>query len=114
MGVERRKFPRIPVTLAVAYRSPFLTEPHPSVTRDVGAGGIRIFTAMPLEQGTILKIDLQHPERQKLIHFTAEVMRSKPVNPPSREPGALPFEAALVFVSITDVDRALVLKSGTR
>ena len=108
--LDRRKFPGIPATYAVSFRSVFLTDPNPSITRDVGGGGIRFFTAQALTPGMALKLDIQHPERPQPLRLTAEVLWSRPV-PPLREPGALPFETAVVFTGIPDADRALLLRS---
>ena len=108
--IERRKFPRIPATVAVSYRSVFLTDPTPSITRDVGGGGLRFFTAASLEPGTVLKLDIQLPQRQQPVRVTAEVLWSRPVAPSTKDPGTLPFETAVVFATISEADRALLLQ----
>ena len=105
MGSERRKFPRIPAAIAIAYRTVYLTEPNPTLTRDISEGGLRFFTIAPLDSGTTLKMTIQLSGRPQPIRLTAEVLWSRLVTPPSKEPGALPYETAVIFTDATAADR---------
>ena len=108
MGAERRKFPRIPAAIAVAYRTVFLTDPNPTLSRDISEGGVRFFTMAPLDAGAVLKMSIQLPGKPQPVRLTAEVLWSRPVNPPSKEPGALPYETAVIFVDTTPADRQAI------
>lgn len=113
MAVERRKFPRVSAACAVSYRPVYQSDANPTVTRDIGGGGVRFYTWTQLEVGTVLKIDVQMTDRPQPLRLTAEVLWSRPAANAGKEPGALPYETAAAFLKITDEDRALLIKRAT-
>jgi uncharacterized protein (TIGR02266 family) len=69
----RRKHPRYPIRLAVRPRS--LQELMTMYTRDVSAGGMFLATERTFDVGTVLQLDVRHPESERIFEIAAIVRR---------------------------------------
>ena len=106
---ERRKYPRIGAKHAVVYRMLSPAEPLPSVTTEMGAGGIRLLTGHDLPPSTPLSVEIQVRKGEDPIRFTGQVIWSRCVSGPTRVGFGAVFEVGVAFLKITpDARQAIV------
>jgi c-di-GMP-binding flagellar brake protein YcgR len=92
-GAERRKFARLDLALTVSYRVAGQTAGHPldpreAVSSDVSLGGLRLMTPTPLENGTILDLEIILGEDESYpISAEGEVVWQSKVSATSFETG---------------------------
>ena len=111
MSDERRQFLRLDLRFNVSYT--ILGTPRrlgASVTRNLGASGVRFLAEHPLKPGMQLQLVLQLPDRQEPLTFTGEVVWSR-----ARPSGdsALPAgisEVGVRFMEIHSKDRELIMQ----
>ncbi len=106
---ERRKYPRIGAKHAVVYRMLSPTEPLPSITTEMGAGGIRLLTGHELPPSTPLSIEIQVRAGEDPIRFTGQVIWSRCVSAPSRVGFGAVFEVGVAFLKIAPEVRQAIL-----
>jgi len=102
---ERRKWKRLEINLPVKYEVLLTKEAGESITKDIGAGGVCVFSSKPLKEGTRLRAEIKLPNQEKPIRFTGEVLWSEPrdVNGGSGE-----SRIGVKFVDISDEDREAI------
>lgn len=92
---ERRKFARLDLALTVSYRiaghsSDKPVDPREAVSSDISLGGLRLMTPTPIENGTLLDIEIllggdeSHP-----ISADAEVVWQMKISDTSYETGVM-------------------------
>jgi len=106
---ERRKFIRLRTQLKVTCQVLGSDEPLSTLTRNVGGGGMSIFTRRRLPAGTILGVQVFFPGRIEPVRCTGEVIWSGALiaSGPSGESGG--FETGLRFLDIAPEHRELLL-----
>jgi len=107
---ERRKFIRLSTRLHATYQVIGTEDTLTSLTRNVGGGGLSLFTESRLAPGTVLKMQVTFPQRTAPVHFSAEVIWSGPLllEGADRRPDV--FETGVRFRQITPRDRAVVMQ----
>ena len=73
---ERRRAPRLPVELSVAFRDLGRPEEsHADLVRNISAGGVFIETSVGLPVGTAVAVGIQLDPRGRSIELEGEVVR---------------------------------------
>ena len=72
---ERRRFPRVPLSLSVKVDCPTIQEPLDLITSDVSAGGISVETDTPLTVGTDVQLTFLLPDLQTHMEAPGRVVR---------------------------------------
>ena len=107
---ERRKFLRVGMRLKANCQVLGSEEPLTSLTRNVGGGGMSVFTKRRLPVGTVLGVEVFFPGRVAPVRFTGEVVWSGELIT-SGQPGEPEgFETGVRFLDITREDREFLLK----
>ncbi|MFA4974548.1 MAG: PilZ domain-containing protein [bacterium] len=94
-GAERRKFARLDLALTVSYRVIGAVGGHPAdpreaVSSDISLGGIRLMTPGPLENGTMLALEILLGEDEgNPIKAEGEVMWQNKISATSYETGVM-------------------------
>jgi c-di-GMP-binding flagellar brake protein YcgR len=110
MQDERRRFVRLPARLITTYQIVGSRTETASVTRDLSGGGIGFFTETLLPPGTLIKVTVRFPDREKPVAFTGEVMWSGKLIFERVEGQVRSFEAGLRFIDISPQDQAHIQK----
>ena len=94
-GAERRKFARLDLALTVSYRvigagGAQPEDPRDAVSSDISLGGVRLMTPGPLENGTLLALEiLLGDDEDRPIKAEGEVMWQNKISPTSYETGVM-------------------------
>ncbi len=107
---ERRQFVRIGTRLKASCQVLGSEEPLGTLTRNIGGGGMSIFTKRRLPTGTILGVEVFFPGRLEPVRCTGEVVWSGELITSGLAGEPEGFETGLRFLDITPEDRALLLK----
>ena len=84
-----------------------------SLTKDTSGGGISFFTKSLIAPGTVVKLQIQLPDRPRPVTCTAQVVWSGPLlreHPTQQDAG---FEAGVRFLDITPDDQRFMLQYST-
>jgi uncharacterized protein (TIGR02266 family) len=79
---ERRRYPRVPLSLLIQYRFDTLADFLAEYSVDISEGGMFIRTDEPREEGSLIYLQFYLRDGAKLIEGLGKVVR---VNPPGRE-----------------------------
>ena len=105
VGPERRRYPRIPISLPVNYSVVSNSEVElQSDTEDISGGGMRLPVKEEFGIGALLKEKLELLRKQKDISLQARVVWITPV----QNDRANPFRAGLEFINIELSESALI------
>ena len=107
---ERRKFVRLQSRLKAKCWVLGTEEPLSSLSRNIGGGGISVFTKRRLAPGTVLGIAVHFPTRAVPIRFTGEVIWSGKLIAMTAREAATPYETGVRFLKITPDDRDFILR----
>lgn len=107
---ERRQFVRLDTRLEVKYTILPSGSATASVTRDIGGGGICLFTDQVLERGQQLQVSLALPGRAQPVNFTGEVMWCEAYEMIGQSSRQKAVEAGIRFVEIAPQDQEAVLQ----
>ena len=94
-GVDRRKFARLDLALTVSYRVSGQTgtkpsDPRDAISSDVSLGGLRLMTPAPLENGTMLDLEIVLGEGGgRPIKAEGEVVWQNKISATSYETGVM-------------------------
>lgn len=100
---QQRKSVRFAVRLPVTYR--VLEQTRQAMTQDLGPGGLSLEGGDPLLAGTSIQGELQLPNRERPVSFTAKVIACERVESANRLGRAHSFQARVTFVQL-DPDEA--------
>ncbi|MFH0798877.1 MAG: PilZ domain-containing protein [Pseudomonadota bacterium] len=90
---ERRKYARLDLALTVSYRvagqaAGYPVDPRESVSSDIGLGGLRLMTPTPLENGTMLDLEILLGEDESYpVSAEGEVVWQNKISDVSYETG---------------------------
>lgn len=107
---ERRKFVRLQSRLKAKCWVLGTEEPLSSTSRNIGGGGISLFTKRRLAPGTVLGIEVYFPSRLAPVRFTGEVIWSGELITAGEQDALNTYETGVRFLDITPEDRAYILK----
>ena len=94
-GVERRKFARLDLAITVSYRVAGQTgtqpvDPREAVSSDISAGGIRLMTPTPLDNGTVLELEMLLGDQESSpVRAEGEVVWQNKISETSYETGVM-------------------------
>jgi uncharacterized protein (TIGR02266 family) len=101
-GVERRRYPRVPLNLLIQYRFDTFEEFMSEYASDISEGGMFIRTDDAREEGSMVYLQFALKDGTKLIEGLGRISR---VNPPN---GQNPQGIGVEFVNFDDDSRALI------
>ena len=107
---ERRKFVRLQFRLKAKCRVLGTEDPLSSLSRNIGGGGISLFTKRRLAAGTVLGIEVYFPGRMAPVRFTGEVIWSGELITSGAQDALNTYETGVQFLDITPEDRTYILK----
>ena len=107
---ERRRFVRLDSRVKVVYTLLPQEQPPPSVTRDLGGGGISFFAHELLTPGVRLKIEVTLPDHEQPIPFTAEVVWSEQSALIGKAQEERAVEIGVRFVEIAPDDQEAIMR----
>jgi hypothetical protein len=110
---EKRKFVRLQSRLKAKCWVLDSEEPLSLLSRNIGGGGISLFTKRRLAPGTVLGIEVYFPGRLAPIRFTGEVIWSGELITSGAQDALNTYETGVQFLDIAPEDRAFVLKYAT-
>ena len=77
-GVERRKYPRVPLSLLIQYRFDTLEDFLSEYSTNISIGGMFIRTDQPKDEGTLVYLQFYLRDGAKLIEGLGRVVRVNP------------------------------------
>ena len=107
---ERRHFVRLDTRLQLAYTVLPTAHPAEALTKNIGGGGICLFTDSVLKAGTRLEVTMTLPDQKAPIRFTAEVIWSEAYELISGGKTQRSVESGIEFVAIAPEDQAAILR----
>ena len=107
---ERRKFVRLDTRLDVTYTIVQSGQTKQAVTKDIGGGGICLFTEQILPPGTRLQVAMKLPNAEQPVHFIGEIVWSEPYEVIGKAVRRRAVEAGVRFVEIAPKDQASVMQ----
>lgn len=107
---ERRRFVRLNSSLPVIYKPVGEDTGFTSLTRNVGGGGIGLFTERRVAPGTMLEIEVAFPNRPAPIRFRGTVIWSGELILKEGDTTPRAYEAGVRFLDITEDDREYILR----
>ena len=107
---ERRKFIRLGLRVNASYKVLETGESHEALTRNVGGGGISLFTEKKLDTDTMLSITITISDRNRPIEFTARVVWSGALILSEGDETPHLFETGVKFVDISPENHAMILQ----
>lgn len=108
---ERRQFVRLDTRLDVTYTVLPTATSQTSTTRDIGGGGVCLFSDQVLQAGDRLQVAMKLPGRDEPVNFIAEVVWSEPYEVIAKG-GARQrsVEVGVRFVEIAPKDQEAVMQ----
>ena len=107
---ERRRFVRLDTRLDVTYTVLPATRAQQAVTKDIGGGGICIFSEQVLKPGDQLQVSMKLPNHDKAVNFTAEVAWSEPYEVIGKGGRQRSVEVGVRFVEIAPQDQDAIMQ----
>ena len=107
---ERRRFIRLPARLNATYQILNAGPSQVALTRNTSGGGIGFFTEKLLPAGTVVRLEVKFPERQRSVTFTAEITWSGKLLLAHHDEQPRAFEAGARFLDIAPEDQAFILQ----
>jgi type IV pilus assembly protein PilZ len=87
-GVERRKYPRVPLSLLIQYRFDTLEDFLSEYSTNISIGGMFIRTDKPKDEGTLVYLQFYLRDGAKLIEGLGRVVRVNPMDSAGDESAA--------------------------
>ena len=112
-GADRRRFPRLSIRLPVTYWEMPAANLRPTVTSNIGGGGVALYVSDELPVGTKLHIELELPNPRRVVQFIGEVMWCRPIEAdphPTPKRVTPTIIAGIRFAGITIEDQQAILK----
>ena len=120
--VERRKYARLDLALTVSYRVAGQSGTQPvnlreAVSSDISAGGLRLMTPSPLENGTVLELELLLGDQElNSVRAEGEVVWQNKLSETSYETGVrikgMPDASAFKQINHADTQNVYVTANG--
>ncbi len=107
---ERRQLVRLDTRLEISYAVLSSDTPKKSVTKNVGGGGVCLFTEKELPIGTRLQVAMKLPDREALVHFIAEVVWSEAYEVIGKTQRQRAVESGVRFIEIAPQDCEAVMR----
>ena len=107
---ERRQFVRLDTRLEVGYTQLPSGALRQSTIKDIGGGGVCLFTDKVLPAGTRLQIAVKLPDRAQPINFTGEIVWSEAYEVIGRTQRQRAVESGVRFVEIAPQDRDAIMQ----
>jgi len=79
-GAERRKYPRVPLSLLIQYRFDTLEDFLSEYSTNISIGGMFIRTDKPKDEGTLVYLQFYLRDGAKLIEGLGRVVRVNPAD----------------------------------
>lgn len=93
-GMERRKYARLDLALTISYQvigsvgKP--ADPRETVSSDISVGGVRLMTPTPLDNGTMLELEIiLGDDESDAVHAEGEVVWQNKLSNTSYETGVM-------------------------
>jgi c-di-GMP-binding flagellar brake protein YcgR len=106
---ERRKFLRLNAKVSVTYQQADSTQESPTITRNIGAGGICILGSEAVALGKQIKVEIKLPEQGRIISFVGEVVWSGEVTLPDVASAPL-VQMGVRFINIDPKDHQAIIR----
>ena len=107
---ERRTFVRLDTRVDVMCTVLPSGKVERTVTKDVGGGGVCIFTENVLSPGTRLQVAMKHPGSEQPVNFIAEVVWSEAYEVIGKTERRRAVETGVRFLEIAPNDQAAVMR----
>ena len=107
---ERREFVRLDTSLGVSYTELPAGMAKQTVAKNIGGGGICLFSEKAFPPGTRLQVAMRLPEREQPVNFTGEVMWSEAYEVIGKSERQRSIEVGLRFLEIAPKDREAVMQ----
>ena len=107
---EQRQFVRLDTRLNASYTVLSTGAAEHTVTKNVGGGGICLFTERVLVPGTRLQVAMQLLEGERTVHFVAEVVWSEAYEVIGKTERRRAVETGMRFVEIAPADQDAVMQ----
>ena len=107
---ERRRFVRLDTRLEMTCTVLSSGIQKKVVTKNVGGGGICVFTDKVLEPGTRLQVSMKLPGQDEPVNFIAEVIWSEPYEVIGKTERQRAVETGVRFVEIAPKDHEAVMQ----
>lgn len=78
---DRRRYPRVPLSLLIQYRFDTLEDFLSEYSTDISMGGMFIRTEQPKDEGTLVYLQFYLRDGAKLIEGLGRVVRVNPLDP---------------------------------
>lgn len=101
-GVERRRYPRVPLNLLIQYRFDTFEDFISEYASDISEGGMFIRTDESREEGTMIYLQFALKDGTKLIEGLGRVVRVNPAG------GDNPQGIGVEFLNFDEDSRALI------
>ena len=94
-GVERRKYARLDLAITVSYRvagqsGTQSVDPREAISSDISAGGLRLMTPTPLDNGTMLELEMLLGDQEvNPVRAEGEVVWQNKISDTSFETGVM-------------------------
>ena len=107
---ERRKFVRLDTRLDVSYTELPQTAVQHTRTKDIGGGGICLFAEKAMTPGTRLQVSMKLPDREEMVHFTAEVVWSEEYEVIGKTQRQRAVEVGVRFLEVAPQDQEAIMR----
>ena len=107
---ERRKFVRLDTRAEVTCTTLSTGKVERTVTKDIGGGGICLFTEHVLAPGTRLQVAMKLPGSEQLVNFIAEVVWSEAYEVVGKTERRRAVETGVRFLEIAPNDQDAVMR----
>ena len=107
---ERRRFVRLDTRLEVAYNVLTSGPKQQGIAKDIGGGGVCLFSDKVLPTGTRLQVAMNVPGREQPVNFTAEVMWSEEYEIISKTEQTRSVEVGVRFIEIAPKDQEAIMQ----
>ena len=107
---ERRRFVRLDTRAEVTCTTLTTGAVERTVTKDIGGGGVCLFTENVLASGTRLQVAMKLPGSEQPINFIAEVMWSEAYEVIGKTERRRAVETGVRFLEIAPNDRDAVMR----
>ncbi len=107
---ERREFVRLDTRLEASYTALPAGTAKQTMTKNVGGGGLCVFTDQVLPPGTRLQVAMTLPGREQPVHFIAEVVWSEPYEVIGKTQRTRSVESGVRLVEIAPQDREALMQ----
>ena len=107
---ERRTFVRLDTRLEATYAVLPAGQKTGVVTKDIGGGGICLFTDTVLIAGTRLQVAMKLPGSEQAVNFVGEVVWSEAYEVIGKTERRRAVETGLRFVEIAPADQQAVMQ----